>query len=154
MSTVKRILVPIDFSEGAKAAAQYAITLAKQFNATLDLLYIWEYPYYVGQDVMLQVPGQTAQSIIEYAKQQAQSEMITFLSKLSKEGVTIKEHIKGGIVDREIIEMVTKDHIDMIVMGTHGRSGISRLLLGSVAEKVLRNSPCPVVTISAHSEKK
>lgn len=153
MHKMNRILVPVDFSDGAQTATNYAIMLAKQFNAAIDFLNVWEYPYYVGDDVMLQVPGQTAQTIIDYAKEQAVVEMKKFMENLPKEtGVEWTENVKGGIVDIEIVAMAKEIPSDLIVMGTHGRRGLTHMLLGSVAEKVLRSAPCPVITIRPEEE--
>lgn len=153
MSKIEKILVPIDFSEGSKAAAEYALKLAGQFQASVTFLHIWEYPYYVGNEVMLQVPGQTAQTIIEFAKANAEREMKDFQVNMEKEGVQVHEVIRGGFIDKEIIDCADKEKFDLIVMGTHGRRGLSRMFLGSVAEKIIRHAHCPVLTINPKSDK-
>ncbi|MEK7483856.1 MAG: universal stress protein [Planctomycetota bacterium] len=154
MSKILRILVPIDFSESSKAAAQYALFLAKNFDASINIVHIWEQPYYFDSQVLLHTPGQTAQTITNYIETQAKTELKQFIEALNvPKNVILENHFLHGMIYSKIIDLA-KEGYDLIVMGTHGRSGVAHLLLGSVAEKVLRHAPCPVVTIKGPSEKK
>lgn len=153
MAKITRILVPTDFSESSKIAAEYAISLAEKFNATIDILYVWEQPYYFDSQLILHTPGQTAQTIADFVEAQAKEEMKKFIASLSAPAsVPIQDHFVHGIVYNRIIETAEKGPCDLIVMGTHGRTGVSRLVIGSVAEKVLRHAHCPVITMRSPSK--
>lgn len=138
---VSRILVPTDFSECSVAALDYAVALAKPLNADLILVHVIEpFPYNV-------IEGLT---FVDYGARLT-SETQALLDRLSKralrEKLSVATHLTGGIPFREIIDMAKREKADLIVIGTHGRTGFSHLITGSVAERVVRLAPCPVVTI-------
>jgi universal stress protein A len=143
------ILVPVDFSEHSKAAFEYAQELALAFNASLELVYVWDQPPYLGgTQLMLSAPGQTAQTIAEYTKQKIQENLDQFKASLPlNPTLNFKMRYEIGEIATKLIEAATS--VDLVVMGTHGRSGISHFLLGSVAEKVIRGASCPVLTLKA-----
>lgn len=151
MVPFKRILVPVDFSDCAIVALNYALRLAGSFAAQVDVLHVWEQPYYVGPDVMLYIPGGDGQSLVDYARAQAENELESVLASAENESkVKLTRRLATGRPHRKIIEIAELEGFDLIVMGTHGRTGLSHLILGSVAEKVIRQSPCPVLTLSHH----
>jgi nucleotide-binding universal stress UspA family protein len=149
MGEFKRILVPVDFSDCSKVAVRQAIDLAQKYSAQLDIFHAYEPPYYVG-DVLIQIPDKPSLSVHDYIKQSAQKlldEMLTVC-----EGLDTVEHsaeLVAGIPADAILDKVRNDghQYDLIVMGTHGRRGLSHLLMGSVAERVIRQAPCPVLVI-------
>jgi len=143
--TPKKILVPVDFSQGSKLAAVQAGSLAKGLGATLDLLNVWEVPSHLPADALI---GPGPDSVGVLAAKVARHEMDTFSAQLRAEGVVLGETTcrHGGIAET-IVETAKTGSYDLIAMGTHGRTGLPHLLIGSIAEKVVRLAPCPVLTV-------
>ncbi len=142
--TIKKILVPIDFSDYSKSALKYAVNFAKVFNAEMYLIYVVEpviYPpdFSMGQ---IAIPSVTVE-MDERAKEE--------LTKLAQQEIPpdLKKHIiiKTGKPFVEIIETADQEDIDLIIIATHGHSGVEHILFGSTAEKVVRKAPCPVLTL-------
>lgn len=133
-SLISRILVPTDFSDCAAAGLDYAMTLAKPFNASLILVHaIEETPYTAAQG---------------FTFIQQRERLLSDLSKrLAKEKIPAEAHLVHGTPFREIINLAKRERADLIVIGTHGRTGFDHLITGSVAEKVLRLAPCPVISL-------
>ncbi len=151
MVQIKRILNPTDFSESSSEGTKFALEFAERFDAELHLLH-------VIHDVSTQIPDfgmglafpGFAEQIPERMQKQEEA-AIKGLSELTPTGWS-KDHsvvmaVKQGQAFVEIIRYARSHHIDLIVMGTHGRSGLAHALLGSVAERVVQKSPCPVLTI-------
>ncbi len=147
MPTLKRILVPVDFSDCSRAALEYAIDLAQHFGASLHVLHVWTPPRYMTSDVVLQTSGQSLTSVLYYARAKASKEMEHFLAECQRGDATIKGWIDIGEPSQTILEVAKEAGYDLIVMGTHGRTALSRLLMGSVAERVVRQAHSPVLTI-------
>lgn len=147
---MKRILVPTDFSENSKAAFSHALEQYKYGgeNSKLLLLCVIEdlAPTSVQFEFALAVID--AQGILDEAFKKA-SARLKELAPEAFPGLHPETHVikAKASVDSEIIEFAKKEDVDLIVMGTHGRSGVSRLLIGSVAENVVRHAPCPVLLI-------
>ncbi len=141
----KTFLVPIDFSSCAKKAAEEALMLAKSFGGRVLFLHVLDmYPLYIdayGDDMgaSLPVPPPTPEEIEE--------EWQSFLSGLPLEKADWEKRTEEGHADTAIVHQAEQSQTDLIVMGTHGRSGLAHMLLGSVAEKVVRAASCPVLTI-------
>jgi nucleotide-binding universal stress UspA family protein len=144
IADIKKILVPIDFSDYSKSALKYAVNFCKNCNGEMILIYVVEpviYPpdFSMGQ---IAIPSVNAEWD-ERAKQE--------LDKLAKEeipdSVAIKTIIKTGKPFLEIIETAGELDVDLIIIATHGRTGVEHILFGSTAEKVVRKAPCPVLTI-------
>ncbi|MGQ0635184.1 MAG: universal stress protein [Planctomycetaceae bacterium] len=141
---LKRILFPTDFSTNAKCAQDYACELARQFQAELHVLYVL-------QDVSLVMPEPGLMMTIpalnvEEMKQSALRALKTVPdSQWPAEKVVRTTRMGAPFV--EIVRYAAENAIDLIVMGTHGRSGLPHVLLGSVAEKVVRKAGCPVLTV-------
>lgn len=147
MNHLRRILVPVDFSECSRAALGHAAVLAKSFGATIDLLYVWEAPAFVAPEAMVGAAG-TTQTLAQLASDQAEAAMREFSEQAEKDGIQIAAtRVEQGDPARTVVEVAERDGFDLIAMGTHGRSGFAHLLLGSVAEKVVRRSSCPVLTV-------
>lgn len=144
--TVARILVPTDFSETADAALQYAKVLAGQLGASLHLLHVFSNPYQVAAyapDVYAPLPLSMREQAIEDARECLQ----TRLNSGEEERFRGTRAIVTGLTSPQIVKYAGENAIDLIVMGTHGRRGIAHLLLGSVAEHVVRTAACPVLTV-------
>lgn len=148
ISDIKTILVPTDFSAGSKLAFEYALTLAASLGATLEMVHITERPHYLKTDTKLQKEGEEAKPIHEFIEQQANLSMKNFIKHLpSHEKVTVKETVLCGSPYEELLKYADSKENVMIVMGTHGRTGVAHMLLGSIAEKIVRHASCPVLTI-------
>lgn len=149
MHEVKRIVVATDFSSCSRDAIDYAVFLAKTFGASLDILHvIWEPPTYVGAEVMVDISGESRQSLGRFAYNQAEKEISTILSAAQDEHhLRLAPRLEFGDPTTTILRIAAEDQYDMIVMGTHGRTGFSHFLMGSVAEKVVRRASCPVLTV-------
>lgn len=145
---IKKILVPTDFSPSSEAGVEYAAAMAKQFGAEVILVHVVEsFPYMITDTV-------TVVSYTDSLKTVAQALLDGLSSKLSKEGLSIKTHLATiGFPPGEIIKRAEREKADIIVMATHGRTGLGRLLMGSVAEKVVRLSPVPVLTVRPPAKK-
>jgi len=141
MKPIKSILVPTDFSDCSEEAMQSAAMIARTFNAQILLVHVIQ-PYAYGMtETFNLVDHYTAlKTIAEPMLDQARK-------RLSKQGVTVKTDLLTGPAHREILEKARRSKADLIVMGTHGRTGVEHFLLGSVAEKVVRLSPGPVLTV-------
>ena len=131
-----RILVPTDFSDPSEAALAYGRTLANQFDAALHLLHIAENPF-------LRATIADRRSI-EDAPGRWLEERLTDDDR-RRGAVTVVENSDEPA--KEILQYAQSANIDLIVIGTHGRTGLARLVLGSVAEAVVRAAPCPVLTV-------
>ena len=144
----ERILVASDFSESAEEAVAVATDLALKFNASLTLLTVWEIPP-VSYGATLYFPGDIATPIHDAA-----------LAALEKAGAALKVKVPGaatllreGEAWQEILSGAEAVRADLIVVGTHGRRGLGRAFLGSVAERVVRISKVPVLTVHAAQHK-
>ncbi|MFN0051569.1 MAG: universal stress protein [Planctomycetales bacterium] len=144
MIRLQKILFPTDFSENARCAQEYACALAEQFHSELHVLYVL-------QDVALVMPEPGAMFAIpavnlDEIEESAQRALTTIIDPNWPQ-TKIHRSTRRGAPFVEIVRYATDNQIDLIVMGTHGRSGLPHLLLGSVAEKVVRKAGCPVLTV-------
>jgi len=145
MIPIKNILVPTDFSEPADAALAYARTLAVEFGSRLHLLHIVPEPNLLpwGSELST-VPFADLLTQTEAAARERLTEKGAALTDLA--GRVVIDARIGTPVDR-VLDYIDDQHIDLVVMGTHGRGLVGHLLLGSVAERVVRRSPVPVLTV-------
>ncbi|MBE0545549.1 MAG: universal stress protein [Verrucomicrobia bacterium] len=139
---VKTILVPVDFSPRSRGATQYAAALAQKFDAALELLFALE-P--LPADSMLERPQRT------HGNKELARRAETMLRELAQtevpSGIRVTTRVLRGKAAAEIIAAAQKQRSDLIVLSTHGYSGVQRLLLGSTAEQVIRHAPCAVLTL-------
>jgi universal stress protein A len=137
-----QILAPTDLSEPSQQAIQYARELARTFGATLVLLHVVELPPYPIEGLP---PSSLGGTLLEELEQQATSDLAQVLANEAE--VKVVRRVVVGIPYRRIVEVAEAEKFDLIVMATHGRTGLSHLFMGSVAERVVRTAPCPVLTI-------
>jgi nucleotide-binding universal stress UspA family protein len=137
MNATKKILVPIDFSKPSDAALLYGRNLAKAFGAQLHVLHVMENPF-------LRATFKST-AAVELGMANRVAERISPEDRTALHAVSAVR-ISDDPYD-EIIRYVEDEQIDLIVMGTHGRGGVTHLLMGSVTEKVVRTAPCPVLTV-------
>ncbi len=143
MPKLQKIICALDLSEHSKTVAEYACMLAKATNASIVAVYAAPtLTQYTG----FHVPPNTIDSFVGEIVSGAEKAMAQFVSE-NFEGVETKAEVVVGYAAEEILEIAAKEDADMIVMGTHGRKGIDRILFGSVAERVVKNSHLPVLTI-------
>jgi nucleotide-binding universal stress UspA family protein len=139
--SVRKILVPTDFSECSRSAIDYAAALAAVFKAKLSLIHVIESSVY-SLDTSLMPPGDPfglREKLVEMVAQET--------SLLKEKGVDAEGECTVGIPAVEIVRAVQEKKADLVVMGTHGRRGLSHILLGSTAERVIQRVACPVLTV-------
>ena len=139
---LKRILVPIDFSECSRKAIEYGVAFAGEFKSEILCLHAIEIPYGTGEAGIVLETEAFNKRLREEAEQQA----VVFLQNQAA-SPSQECAIKLGTPYREIIRMADEREIDLIIVGTHGRSGIRHFLLGSTAERVVRHAHCPVLVV-------
>lgn len=139
-----KILVPIDFSDYSKSSLRYAVTFAKQFNAAVILVYVVEPIIYPPDFSMGQIAIPTTG--IEMDKR-AVEELEKLAVNEIPSGIQKKTVVKTGKPFYEIIETAKEEDVDLIIISTHGHTGVEHILFGSTAEKVVRKAPCPVLTL-------
>jgi universal stress protein A len=143
---LKHILVPTDFSERSRAAVAYGIAFVEKFGGSLHMLHVVDDPVGVGDDpVALPLPERKA--VEQEIEAQAWKELRDMLSTEEHARVRAVLALEWGVPAVEILRYAKTHAIDMIAMATHGRSGLQRVLIGSVAENVVREAPCPVLTV-------
>jgi universal stress protein A len=138
---VQHVLVPIDFSATADRALAYAIALAQQLQARLTLLHVLDMTP-VTMDEM--TAGVTATSL-EAQETEAQHLLQASLERVQRAGLQGDLLLVQGTPTQTIVDMAGEQGVDLILMGTHGRTGLAHVFLGSVAEHVVRQAPCPVL---------
>lgn len=144
-----RILVPHDFSPSANRAAALARDEAKAHGGEVMLLHVVEISPAYGPDTTLIVNdrNETPINMREYATQAAAEHLQSLVERLEADGVRVTYHVRVGRPVDEILRFAGDHEADVIVMGTHGRVGLAHLIAGSVAERIVRSSPIPVMTI-------
>lgn len=140
----RRILCPVDFSDDSHAAVGYASSLAAEAGAKLFLVHVddSQVPYDAGYAAYI-APPPDPQALLDKLAEVTPT----------REGVEFQHELLFGHPAEAIVRFADEHDIDLIVMSTHGRTGVARLLMGSIAEAVLRRSTCPVLTIKTHAHK-
>ena len=144
ISDIKNVLVPIDFSDYSKSALKYAVNFCKNNNAEMTLIYVVEPVIYPPDFSMGQI---AIPSVNTEWDERAKQELDKLAKEQIPEGVSVKTIIKTGKPFIEIIETASELDVDLIIIATHGRTGVEHILFGSTAEKVVRKAPCPVLTL-------
>jgi nucleotide-binding universal stress UspA family protein len=148
---IKRVLVPIDFSEESLQALDYAIDIGEGFEPEFVVLHALEQLQFAEMGHMY---GAGAQTLIDEQRRAARTELTALGERLKKRPVRCRTVLLQGTTYRAIVDAAKRLKADLIVMGTHGRTGMSRLLLGSVAELVVRHAECPVLTVRPRRRRK
>jgi nucleotide-binding universal stress UspA family protein len=142
MKLFNHILVPTDFGSSSARAIETAMALAQTFDSELTLLHVWEIPVYPYMEFVLE-----SAELVETIEQAATKGLASALAEIHKSVPRARSILKMGPPGQQIVDTIAVEHPDLVVMGTHGRHGLGRVLLGSVAEKIVRLSPVPVLTI-------
>jgi nucleotide-binding universal stress UspA family protein len=140
---MRRILVPTDFSPPAARALDVAMAFAEEFGAEIMLFHAHELPTAVFPDAVVPIGPELLRDLEAAIARQLNRES----ERVHARGIEVRTVTAIGQTDGEICRAAQEWPADLIVMGTHGRTGLSHLLLGSVAEKVVRKAPCPVLTV-------
>ena len=139
--TVKHILVPHDFSDAAGRATSLALDLAEKMGARVTLLHVYDVSYGFPEGAAL-----TVQMAREF-ETAARTALDGVASRTRRQGVEVMSLLRQGTPWRVIGDVAKESSVDLIVMGTQGRRGLARWMLGSTAERVVRTAPCPVLTV-------
>jgi len=140
---IRRLLVPVDFHDCSLEALEYAVQVAAHFGASITLLHVME-PVSYGLDFTLMPAAQGPA-----AQEKMDSRLKELAAPLTRQGLTVESAVQGGLPADAILDRAGKERHDLIIMGTHGRRGLSHFASGSVAEAVLRRAACPVLTVKS-----
>jgi universal stress protein A len=146
MKPFTKILVPVDFSPHSEQAVRVAAELARRYDAALGIIHVYEPIAYALPEGYVLMSHEQLNELWRRFDQE-----LAAVKKLATEGGAprVETHLLQGLAVDEICAVAEKQGFDLIVMGTQGRRGLSHLLIGSVAERVLRLAPCPVLTVKA-----
>ena len=142
-----RILIPTDGSECADSAVEHALDIAAQYDAELHVLSIVD-----SRDVSHSAPAISPEQVQQTLRDRAESVVESVADRAEAAGVTVVTAVESGIPDDVVVEYAADEDCDLIVMGTHGRTGLERYLLGSVTERTVRRSSVPVLTVRGSEE--
>jgi nucleotide-binding universal stress UspA family protein len=148
-----RILTPTDFSKFSGFALEWAAYLAQCMKADLTLLHVIPeeegkiIEEIIGEGAVIHVPKGIRQNVVEDRQKKLKEQFNMVVSNDIKRSIRVEEMTRIGVPFLEIIKVAKEKDVDLIVMGTHGRTGLAHVLIGSVAEKVVHHAHCPVLTI-------
>lgn len=145
MIAIRRVLAPTDFSDSSVPAVRYAAELAEKFGAELTLLHVVQDLTLVVPDVMMPLP--VAAPAVEDMVTGAKAGIAKMVEKHGLQKLNPKAEVRMGAPAAEIVAAAADLKADLLCIGTHGRTGIAHFLLGSVAERIVRHAPCPVLTV-------
>ena len=145
MIRLAKLLVPTDFSEDSEQAARYAVELAKRFQAEIHCIHVVDIPADLLSTSDYYMTGPSEQ-FVDQIREESKKNLEAFAKK-NLEGVGVRTAFLEGSPFVEIIRYARNQEIDLVVIATHGRTGLKHVLFGSVAEKVVRKAPCPVLVV-------
>ena len=138
---IGKILVPVDFSEHSRKALRYALAFANQFDAEVTLVHIVEQMVYPGDWMYPPL------AVTDFASEKREQMIERLRSLDAGSGVRTNHVVRLGRAWQEVVEIARESQTDMIILATHGYTGLKHVLLGSVAEKIVRHAPCPVLSV-------
>lgn len=148
MFAPRRVLVPVDFSECSKRALRFAYDLAQAVGASIEVVHVWQPPSFVSPDLLVFDPEAESVSLRDWVRAEAHRAMGSFMDEMrAPDGVSVEPRLEHGDPAETIERLIEETQPDLVVMGTHGRTGVARLLAGSVAERTVRLATCPVLTV-------
>lgn len=145
MITFKRILCPVDFSDTSNHALEASIELAIKLGASLHLVHVYQYPAFSMPESDLATPVDL--SLQEEYRKRLEQQLETLRESYTDQELTVTASLLEGVPYIEIVRYAEESSSDLIVMGTHGRTGLAHMLLGSVTERVVRSSKIPVLSV-------
>src|SRR5262245_35747303 len=141
---LKKILCAVDFSEPSRKALRAAVDLASRFDSELTLLHVYQMPGYAFPEGVVMAGPEVLNDLVE----RIDKVLGEWKKECEDRGLsTVKTETAMGIAHVEIVRIAAEGSYDMLVIGTHGRTGLKHALLGSIAERVIRTAPCPVLTV-------
>jgi nucleotide-binding universal stress UspA family protein len=147
---IRRILCPVDFSAPSQAALHCAVDLARRFGAHLTILHVYQVPAYPLPEGVLLPSRVSLAELFERVDRALESWRLDAERRGASD---LDVATTQGAAWSEICQKATREDYQLIVIGTHGHTGLRHLLLGSVAERVVRHAPCPVMTVQSHDER-
>lgn len=148
MSEIQKILCPVDFSDSSDRALDYALDFAARVGAEVHVLHAYQLPIYALPDGAA-MPGPELAARVSVELQRSLDEIEARETK-----VEVQTHLCEGLPHKEVQRLAEELGCDLVVIGTHGRTGLAHFLIGSVAERVVRTSPVPVITVPMKGEPK
>jgi universal stress protein A len=148
---IKTILVPVDFSEFTRNVMEYATFIAQSFHSRMIVVHVLQ-TFDIGEAVNWMetiIPAQPGLDLLGQIRESAEKQLASLKAQYADLPVSIITRIEEGVPFVEIVRLAAREEVDLIVMGSHGRTGIRHLLIGSVAEKVVRKAPCPVLCVKS-----
>ena len=145
MIRLAKLLVPTDFSEDSEQAARYAVELAKRFQAEIHCIHVVDIPADLLSTSAYYMTG-PSEAFLDQIREESKKNLEAFAEK-NLEGTQVRTAFLEGSPFVEIIRYARNQEIDLVVIATHGRTGLRHVLFGSVAEKVVRKAPCPVLVV-------
>ncbi len=143
MLVINRILCPVDFSKPSARALEYALALAERLGAQVDVIHVYEFPNFAVEDGAVDLPPYMQENLAMRLRERLEQ----FVKETAAEAPKTTVHLAEGVPYLQIVEVAKQQQADLIVIGTHGRTGLSHMMLGSVAERVVRTSEVPVLTV-------
>ena len=144
---IRRILYPSDFSPASRPAFKRAMELAKSLRSQLLIVHVLAPPPIIGEGY---ITAETVETLLRSQRHAAQRQLRVLVARAKAAGVRVSSLlVETGMTHEQIVRVARRKRADMIVMGTHGRTGLTRLLLGSVAARVIATARCPVLTVRA-----
>lgn len=139
------ILVPTDGSPAAEVAIDHAVDLAETYGARLHALYVVDASAFASVDA-------GSEMVVDALEKEGETAVDEVRQRAEAAGVEVETHVVSGTAYRSILDYIESESVDLVVMGTHGRRGIERFLLGSVTERVVRSADVPVLTVRSGDE--
>jgi nucleotide-binding universal stress UspA family protein len=140
---IRHILCPVDFSDCSELALTYACSLARRLGARVSVLHVYHLMAHVFPDDVLALPAEVDAGL----RREAEKHLSAMIERCAGEGLDPEPVLVEGVPQAEIAREADARGVDLVVVGSHGRSGLEHLLIGSVAERVVRTSPVPVLTV-------
>ena len=146
---LKKLLVPTDFSANSKKALVYAVRLAQRNDSSVILFHVFESPEFVRQlpEDFSYKSNEEVRKLFDAAKRRSEERLLTLLRDMQASDVKIETLQRLGTPYEEIVKVAKETGVDLIVIATHGYTGVKHFLLGSTAERVVNVSPCPVLVV-------
>jgi nucleotide-binding universal stress UspA family protein len=146
--SIRKILVPVDYSECSRVALRFAADLAERYGAAADIVHVWDRPSYVTDVLLTHKDPLSGKSLVRLIEENAEHDLEEFLKGTElPHGMMASGRLLSGDPASALLRELEQGQHDMVVMGTHGRGGLSHLLLGSVAEKLTRLARVPVLVV-------
>jgi nucleotide-binding universal stress UspA family protein len=145
---IQHILVATDFSECSQQALEYAISMGKAFQSKISLLHVLDVPSELSTEAMIRAGKEgPLMSLEDYLRDNCKEQLDAKKKRIHEAGLQADSLVEAGLAYRVILHKAESLGVDLIVVGTHGHTGLKHLFLGSTAERVVRQAPCPVLTI-------